>query len=76
MPELSNFTHMTQDQMKNQNYVVREIDFIIQIPNPTKLVLSSDGFFMNSIKLKMKEENFLMSCETWCQTQQRHHSEM
>lgn len=41
--------------------LVREIDFIIKT-NPTKLVLSSVGFFMNSIKLKMKEENFLMSC--------------
>ena len=58
--------------------LVREIDFIIKT-NPMKLVLSSDGFFMNSIKLKMKEENVLMSCGnqllSWHQTQQRHPSE-
>ena len=59
--------------------LVRETYFIIKT-NPMKLVLSSVGFFMNSIKLKMKEENFLMSCGnrslSWDKTQQRHHSEI
>lgn len=51
--------------------LVREIGLIIKT-NPMKLVLSSDGFFMNSIKLK--EENFLMSYGnrslSWHQSQQ------